>query len=80
MSSRKLYFLSLVVILFGRAEPFWQFWWRLYEENSCEIILYLGQYFRRCRLKIQEIHVISIFTCSSSGQFVWPSETVWAIW
>ena len=43
------YFFSrtLVAILFGRAEPFGKFCKRIYEEHFYEIILNLGQWFRR---------------------------------
>ena len=51
----KRHFLSraLTAPLFSRPKPFMQFWQKVsYEEQFCEIILNLGQWFRsRCCLK-----------------------------
>ena len=51
-------FLALVVILLYGAEPFGQFGRGPFEEHGCQIILYLGQHFRkRCCLKIPTFYL-----------------------
>ena len=67
--------LALVTTLFGRVEPFGQFWLRslCVRISLGEIDLNLTQQFwRRCRLQI-------FLYFSNDGQFVRQSGTVWAI-
>ena len=72
--SFKRYFLSraLEALLFSPAEPLCKFGRGHYEENLCEVILNLDQYFRRCRLK-------KFLIWGSGGPFVWQSGTKCAI-
>ena len=59
--------------LFGGLEPFVQFGRRYHQEQSCEIILNLDQWFRRkCHLKV-------FLFWSSGSPFVQQSITICAI-
>ena len=59
--------------MFSGVEPFVQFGRRHHEEQFCEIILNVDQWFRRCCLKI-------FLIWSSGSPFVLRSGTICAIW
>ena len=59
-------------LVLAECNPLVNFGRGLYEEDLHEIILNLGQHFRRCGLNI-------FFYFSSGGHIVWGNRTVWAI-
>ena len=62
-------FLAVVAILFSGAESYVLFGRDHYEENFCEVILKLDQWFRRCNLKIYQFLLVAILF-SGGEQFM----------
>ena len=52
MLFKKIFYLGPAALVFSGAEPLCNFSRGHYEEQFCEIIFNLRQWFRRCRLKI----------------------------